>query len=163
MERVGHHDPVEVVQAEWLAEVGDALVEPGRGEPLVEDPPLVGQRRRIAIDRDDPTGGPEEIGQGERERTAARAKIRPGRPGAGDPFPDQPDMIGMVHLTMVESAEPGVLRPAGVALTPDPKGRVDSIPTKSVGIRGSRPEHATPSSMAAAPSPSRRRASTAFG
>ncbi len=78
-------------------EVADVLVEGRTRETLVNGVRLRSERAGVAIDGVDGAHRPQQVGQSERERTGARAQVRPHEPGALDALTDQADVVVVVH------------------------------------------------------------------
>jgi hypothetical protein len=67
MQRVGHHDAVQVRQVQRPREIRQSDVNRQLRVSLGEAPALAGDRARVAVDRPDPGAVIEESGQRQRE------------------------------------------------------------------------------------------------
>ena len=97
MERVGHHDAVQPVELERLAEVGHPLVQAHAGKPSAQLASLDWKDVGIAVNGHDPARRAEQLGQRQGERPATGPEVRPARATAGHAIVDEPNVIGVVH------------------------------------------------------------------
>ena len=91
VQRVGHQDPVQRRQREWLREVGLVVGHARRRKALGEALPLPPQGGVVAVDGVDLGGGAQQIGQGQGEGALPGAEVGP--EAGPDPVPDQADEI----------------------------------------------------------------------
>ena len=98
VERVRHHDTVEVREIEPSREVGILDAQLGLRHRRDEPAPQLRECGTIAIDRVDDAVRTDEIGEGERERARSRAQVCPRAAFAlGDAASEKSDVVRVVH------------------------------------------------------------------
>jgi hypothetical protein len=90
-------DPVERRQLEGPGEVRGHRLERGRGESRGGRSRVLPEGGSIPVDCEDPGTRPEEVGEGEGERTGPRTDVRPRPAGVLDPGPEEADVIAVIH------------------------------------------------------------------